>query len=222
MLRVSLTKSEMLQLSVVIAVALIFAYLLQASSSPGQDVSNNSLVRSVLEDRSSPSQGSQQADLTLVVFTDYQCAACRAAYPAMKRAVASDGKVRIVYKDWPIFGAASKRAAEVALASRYQNLYPDVHDRLMTGAVNSNDALRAAVEQSGGNWRNLQHNLAGNRSEISSQLERNARQAFQIGLPGTPGYLIGPTLVRGALTEREFTNVFRVARDSSSERYGPK
>jgi protein-disulfide isomerase len=136
----------------------------------------------------------------------------------MKRAVASDGKVRIVYKDWPIFGAASKRAAEVALASRYQNIYPDVHDRLMTRAVNSNDALRVAVEQSGGNWRDLQNKLGGNSSEISSQLERNARQAFQLGLAGTPGYLIGTTLVRGALTEREFKNVFRAARTRAARK----
>ncbi len=133
----------------------------------------------------------------------------------MKRAVAKDGQVRIVYKEWPIFGDASERAAKVAIASNFQNIYPLVHDRLMTGPADGDAALRAAVERSGGNWPKLQSDLTRNSAQIDAQLGRNRMQAFGLGLGGTPGYLIGPILVRGALNEGEFTRVFKQARQAN-------
>jgi protein-disulfide isomerase len=135
----------------------------------------------------------------------------------MRQAVSKDGKVRVVYKDWPIFGGASTRAAEVAIASRYQKIYPLVHDQLMTGPVGSDDALQAAVERAGGDWLRLTSDLSKNQTEINAQIDRNRMQAFELGLPGTPGYLVGPILVRGALTEAEFTRVFKDARNASKK-----
>jgi protein-disulfide isomerase len=134
------------------------------------------------------------------------------AHPAMKRAAKADGKVRIVYKDWPIFGEPSERAAQVAIASDAQNIYPLVHDRLMTARSVNERTLRMAVELSGGDWSRLQRDLATDRTEILNELERNRMQAFGLGLGGTPGYLIGPLLVEGALDERQFLQVFKEAR----------
>jgi protein-disulfide isomerase len=210
-----LTRKELKQLCAVIVLAVMLALLLRSQRPLGQNVGDNSLARAVREDQSSPAESNPAADLTLIVFTDYRCPACRGAHPAMKRAVATDRKVRIVYKDWPIFGAASEHAAQIAIASSFQGIYPLVHDRLMSESADSEDALRDAVEQSGGDWRRLQVDLASNRTLISAQLARNRRQAFELGLPGTPGYLIGPILVRGALGEADFTRVFREARKAS-------
>ncbi|MBA2467058.1 MAG: DsbA family protein [Sphingomonas sp.] len=207
-----LGRKEFLQLAAVVAAAALFGIVLRAEKPVGRNVADNATVRAVQQDQSSPSDDNPAADLTLTVFSDYRCPACRAAHPAMKRAVESDGKVRIVYKDWPIFGEASERAAQVALAANFQNIYPAVHDRLMTGPTSNGDALRSAVERSGGDWRRLQGDLATRRSEITAQLERNAQQAFGLGLGGTPGYLIGPILVRGALDEAEFRRTFKKAR----------
>ncbi len=210
-----LGRREILQLFAVIAVAAALSWLLQTRRPVGEDVSNNALALDVRNDRFSPVEGQSAADLTLIVFTDYRCPACRAAHPAMKRAVAKDGQVRIVYKEWPIFGDASERAAKVAIASNFQNIYPLVHDRLMTGPADGDAALRAAVERSGGNWPKLQSDLTRNSAQIDAQLGRNRMQAFGLGLGGTPGYLIGPILVRGALNEGEFTRVFKQARQAN-------
>jgi protein-disulfide isomerase len=102
----------------------------------------------------------------------------------------------------------------VALASDLQNIYPLVHDRLMQGRADTEAALRDAVELSGGDWRRLEIELAMNRPVIAAQLAHNRRQALELGLPGTPGYLVGRFLVRGALTEGEFKRLFREARGS--------
>jgi protein-disulfide isomerase len=208
----SLRSRELWELCAVVSIALLLAALLRSHRPLGQDVSESVHSRSVQEDQSSPTAHNAAANLTIIVFTDYRCPACRAGHPAMQRAIEADGKIRIIYKDWPIFGPLSERAALVAIASDRQGIYPAVHDRLMRGPVGNDDHLRSAIELAEGDWGRLERDLARNRNQIVAQLERNRVQAFGLGLGGTPGYLIGPILVKGALNEREFTRVFRQAR----------
>jgi len=169
----------------------------------------------VMEDAGSPALETQAADVTLIQFTDYQCGACRRSHRALKAALARDGRVRVVYKDWPIFGERSRHAARVALASSYQGLYPKVHDGLMEAPNVDEVTMRRVVEQAGGNWHRLLKDLAQHRAEIDARLSRNATQAFGLGLGGTPGYLVGPYLVRGGLKEAEFAKAFDQARRRS-------
>ena len=151
--------------------------------------------------------------LTLVVFTDYQCPACKRAHPAMERALARDGHVRVVYVDWPVFGQVSERAARVALASERQGVYPAVHSRLMAEDRPLTDAvLREAVERAGGDWSRLRRDLVAHGPAIDRQLGRNRQTAFGLGIPGTPAYLAGPVLIKGALDEDEFRRAFAEGR----------
>lgn len=153
-----------------------------------------------------------KADLTVVVFTDYRCPACRAAEPALSRAITHDGDVRVIYRDWPIFGERSERAARIALAADRQDIYLPVHRALMRSRAFDDGALRKIVEEAGGSWWQVQSDLARHGSAIAAQLARNSQDAFGLGLRGTPGYLIGPLLVEGALTESEFLRAFDEAR----------
>lgn len=211
---VMLNKKEISQLVFLMLLASVFAIVLRTGSPLGTNAEQNPIVQEVQRDRTSPAFENARANVTLTVFTDYQCGACRSAYPRMKRVVAEDGKVRVVVKDWPIFGPASELAAEVAIASSFQGVYPKVHDRLMTGPVAGDRALRTAVESSGGSWTRVQRDLIGRRHEIRTQLATNRAQAFGLGLGGTPGYLIGPYLVRGALSGAEFKRVLADARQT--------
>ena len=84
---------------------------------------------------------------------------------------------------------------------------------MMTGRADTDEDLKLAVQQSGGNWSRILTDLKVRRTQIDLQLTNNRRQAFELGLPGTPGYLIGSILVRGVMTEREFLRVFKKARE---------
>lgn len=200
-------------LGLLVAGAMIGPMLFRQGGEVGLDVRSYPTAQAVLEDRSAPASENRLADVTLVAFNDYQCPACLLAYPDMAAAVAKDGKVRIVHKEWPIFGQRSERAARVALASRYQGIYSKVHHALMSGRRADEQALRDAVKQSGGKWRQLEADLDTHRAEIEEQLARNAQQAFSLGLRGTPAFLIGPFLVRGRISERDFAKAIRQARD---------
>lgn len=195
-------------LAALIAGILLFAHLARVGVPPGRDVSGHPVAREVLADTGSPAESPPKADLTLVVFTDYQCPACRRDAPVLAEVARADGRVRIVYRDWPVFGERSEQAARVALAAAPQGIYPALHRRLMAEPRVFEDAvLREAVEASGGDWRRVQRALAERRAAIDRQLAKNGRDALGLGLPGTPGYLVGPILLVG----RQDASGFRAA-----------
>jgi protein-disulfide isomerase len=158
---------------------------------PGRDVPLTSTVRELQADRLAPSAGASSALVTVVIFTDYRCAVCRRDHPGISAVIASEPRARFVFKEWAALGPASKEAARVALAARYQGRYLIARDALMQGRTPDIDRTRLGQDQ------------ARNRVAIDAELTRAARQAFALGLPGTPAYLIGQRLVIGSLSERQ-------------------
>jgi protein-disulfide isomerase len=208
-----LTRRDALMLAGVAGGGYAAARLMQAAAPLGRDVSGNMIAMAALDDPNGPSGGAADGDLVMAVYTDYRCPACRQAHRAMTSAVANDGKVRIIYKDYPIFGIVSETAAAYAIASDTQKLYEPLHDRLMTGPATVNrDDIRTAIIAVGGDWDRLESDRQQQARPIAARLARIANEAFGLGIAGTPGYLIGRMLVNGALDEGEFRRVFRDAR----------
>ena len=159
-----------------------------------------------------PEWGPVDADLSLLVFTDFNCGACRSGHPDMMAAAKADGSVRIRFFDWPIFGDDSRAAAIGALAAERQGLYLPVHSRLMAGGRADGPSAEAALSAEGGNVVAYRETLTRDSPAFEGQLARNAFHAFALGLGGTPGHLIGRVLVRGAMPERSFRRAFDQAR----------
>lgn len=159
-----------------------------------------------------PETGNRQGDVTLVVFTDFNCPACRRAHPEMMAAVKADGGVRLLFRDWPVFGADSRAAARVALAAGAQGLYVPVHTRLMQGGRADAKAAEAALVATGGDLSKLRTTLAAEGPAIDGQLSRNAFHAFSLGLKGTPSHLVGRLLLEGAASEATFRRAMEAAR----------
>ena len=92
-----------------------------------------------------PVAGNPHGDVTIVEFFDYRCPYCRAVAPDLAKAVAADGKVRLIYKEFPILGPASTTAAKAALAAVRQGRYLVFHDRLFAFKGNLDDAAIYAI-----------------------------------------------------------------------------
>lgn len=210
-----MTPRSWASLAVVCLVAIALHMLVRDTAPIGRDISGLTNLEGLLADRSSPASGPGDAAVSLVVFTDYRCPACRKAHPAMIAAAREAGDVRIIYRDFPIFGPPSQRAAHVALAARRQGLYARIHDAFMreTRALDP-PVMRAIVERAGGDWARIVRDMAGDRA-IERQLQANREDALRLGVSGTPTYLIGPYLVTGALDEEAFMDAFAQARRTS-------
>ncbi|WP_162789317.1 MULTISPECIES: DsbA family protein [Sphingomonas] len=161
-----------------------------------------------------PTYGPDDADLTVVCFTDYQCPACRFAEPKLAEAIENDGKTRIIYRDWPIFGSRSLEAARTALAATYQGRYLPIHQALMKSAAALTAKEIVAIAQTAGvNATSLREDLVAHGSDISRRIEQTNVDAARLHLPGTPGYLIGGLLLIGAHATAEFSQVIASARN---------
>src|SRR5580704_17632398 len=58
----------------------------------------------VLRDPDVPVLGNPNRNLTAVEFFDYHCPYCKKMAPELAQLLREDGNIRLVLKDWPIFG----------------------------------------------------------------------------------------------------------------------
>lgn len=151
-------------------------------------------IEGILHDPETPTGGNPQGDVTIVAFTDYNCPFCKKSEPDLQKIVKDDGKVRLVYKDWPILAASSVYGARMALACRYQNAYERAHDALMAipGPHIPADKMTSALEAAGLDMTKLKSDLETHGDAITNILKRTMAQADSLSLQGTPTYLIGP------------------------------
>ncbi len=138
-------------------------------------------------------------DVTVVYFMDYQCPVCRARTNDYARVFSEDPKVRVIYRDTPIFGAQSESAARLAIASQFQGKHEAFHLALMRSKGRLTDAtIRQAAATAGVNWARLQKDLAARRKQIDAQIQLNMRLSEAAGISGTPAFIVGDALADGA------------------------
>ena len=131
---------------------------------------------------------------------DYQCPYCREAHATLRQLMAEDKKLRIIFRDIPVFGPGSEKAARIAIAAKYQNKYLAVHSALLAASRPLDDKkIEAAARKAGADWNRLQADLKRHSTDIEDLIERNMIQSEMLGFSGTPGFIIGTTLGFGAI-----------------------
>lgn len=143
--------------------------------------------------------GNPEGDITLVEFMDYRCGYCRKAYQDVEKLIESDGNIRFVVKEFPILGPASDASARFAISalrSSGPDAYKAVHDALVQLKSEPTDnTLRGLAETL-----DLDADLilAGmNSPEVADDLARTQTLAQQLGISGTPAFIMGDQLVPG-------------------------
>ena len=169
--------------------------------------------RELLRDPDSPVSGNPDGDVTVVEFSDYQCPYCKRAHLAVKSTLAADGKVKLVFKDLPILGEASKVAALAALAAVKQGKHLAMHNALMeyTGKLDRDKILELA--QSAGIDRALLEKDMED-PKLKQIIERNLALASALGVRGTPAFVIGKQFVPGAVDAATLKQLIADARKS--------
>jgi protein-disulfide isomerase len=166
----------------------------------------------LLNDANDPVAGDLQAEVTMVEFFDYRCTYCRRVVDSIQSLLEDETEVRIVFKDLPVLGEDSVRAARAALASRRQNGYLPFHFALMQ----ANDLSEAGILKIAGNLGLDTGKLARdmNGPEIDQAIEANYALAERLGIEGTPAFVIGDQLVPGAIDEARMRSLIEAARSS--------
>ena len=146
--------------------------------------------------------GNPQGDVTVVEFFDYNCSYCKRAMGDMIDLMKNDGKLKFVLKEFPVLGEGSVQAAQVAAAVRMQDKtgkkYLDFHQKLLGGRGQADKAhAMAAAKEAGFDMAKLEKDVAS--PEVRATLEENFKLAEDMGMNGTPSYVIGKQIVVGAV-----------------------
>src|SRR5690606_30539246 len=130
---------------------------------------------------------------------DYNCSYCRGALPDLATLIAEDPNLRVVLKEFPILSQESVDAARVGVLVAEQNVdYWTFHQKLFTsrGQVTGQVAL-AAAKDLGLNPVALQLDMQS--QKVSDVIQKSYDLAKALNVSGTPTYIIGDTLIPGAV-----------------------
>jgi protein-disulfide isomerase len=159
--------------------------------------------------------GAKDGDVTLVEFFDYNCSYCKRAMADMLELVKADPKLKVVLKEFPVLGPQSVEAAQVAVAARIQDSsgkkYIDFHQKLMGGRGQADKArAMAAAKDAGYDIARIEKDMAS--PEVRATLEENYKLAEEMGMNGTPSYVVGKQILVGAVGVEKLKDAVSTAR----------
>ncbi len=165
----------------------------------------------LLDNPADPTEGAARGDMSLVVFYDPRCPYCRRMEPTLAALMAADPKLRIVFKDIPILGPASKLESRALLAAQKQGGYSKLRAALMKARPDADDALiRAEAQRVGLNVDRLFADMKD--PAIEARLAANIELARRLGIQGTPAMVAGNEMIDGAVELPELVAAIAKAR----------
>ncbi len=144
-------------------------------------------------------RGPDDALVTIVEFSDFECSYCRKALPTI-RAIEKEfpTQVRVVYRHMPLsFHRRAQLAAEAAVEAARQGKFWAFHDRLFANQKRlTRPDLEAHAVAVGLDMRRFRRAL--NRRSHRGAVELDTATANAMGVSGTPTFFVNGTPVVGA------------------------
>lgn len=147
-----------------------------------------------------PVTGNPKGSLTIVEFVDYNCGYCKRSASLVQDLLKKDNDIRYIYKEFPILSDTSVFASKAALAvnALYPAKYAAFHDALMAhqGPFKINEDVAAVAKSMGLNWDKIAEKAKD--AAFEKKIAANHAIAQTLNITGTPAFIIGDQLLRGA------------------------
>jgi protein-disulfide isomerase len=158
-----------------------------------------------------PVTGNPKGDVTIVEFFDYQCGYCKRTLQHMLEVQKEDPRVRIAWKELPILGPTSEIAARAAMAAKRQDKYLEFHIEVMANrGPLTEDRIFQLAAKAGVDVTRMKRDMGD--PAIEKYLQETLLLAQQLGINGTPGFVIGGKLVAGAIDKDQMKALIAEAR----------
>jgi len=145
-----------------------------------------------------PATGPANAPVTVVMFSDFQCSACSATHPVLKKAMEPyAGKIRFVVRDFPLESIHENawRAALAAGAANAQGKFFEYTEVLYTHQDALDDAsLKKYAAELGLNAK--QFELDFNSEKTAAEVRKDIADGESYGINGTPTIYVNGVRVR--------------------------
>lgn len=136
--------------------------------------------------------GNPKGNVTIVEFFDYACGHCQKMKPVINNLIKKDPNLRVVYREFPIFGKSSEFASRVALAAAMQGKYAPLQDALFGADKHlDEEMILNAAKATGVDMAKLKVDM--NSKAVTDMLSANRQLAEKIHLMGTPAFIVMST-----------------------------
>lgn len=153
--------------------------------------------------------GDENAPVVMIEFSDFQCPFCRSfwqdTFPKIKSQYIDTGKVKFVYRDFPLsFHAGAMPAAQAAECAEDQGKFWEMHDKIFSeqakqggGTIQFGVAdVKKWAGEIGLDTGKL--NSCLDSQKYAEEVEKDIADGSSAGVSGTPGFFINGRLVVGA------------------------
>jgi predicted DsbA family dithiol-disulfide isomerase len=166
-----------------------------------------------------PTRGPADAPITIVEFSDFQCPFCSRATATLKKLDAAyPGKIRVVYRDFPLvqIHPNAARAAEAAACANEQGKFWPMHDAMFEHQDKLGEAdLKQSAAALGLDATAFNTCLESGRH--TAQWKKDTTEGESYGVQSTPAFFINGRLVVGAQPYESFARILdeELARSAS-------
>ena len=147
-------------------------------------------------------KGDEDAPVTIVEWSDFECPFCERFYqqtlPSIEEEYIKTGKVKLVYRDFPLsFHANSQKAAEAAECAGEQGKYWEMHNLLFGQGVQGGVAGFKQYAKTL-NLNSAKFDTCLDSGAMAEEVQKDMADGAAVGIQGTPGFLINGKLISGA------------------------
>jgi protein-disulfide isomerase len=147
-----------------------------------------------------PSIGPEDAPITIIEFSDFECPFCGRASPTVKQVLAEyEGKVRLVYRHFPLesIHPNARGAAGASACANEQGKFWEYHDVLFANSRQlSPEKFEVFATQAGLDATAFNACVADGR--FDADVDRDLADARSVGVSGTPSFFINGRMLGGA------------------------
>lgn len=180
------------------------------------EVKAKELLVSLKDNKDVAVVGNPDGDVTVVEFFDYNCGYCKKAFEEIQSLVKDDKNVKIVLYDMPILGPESHEIAKWALASKKQGKYWEYHQALMQHQGGKDaDTFKKLATEAGLDAEKLAKDKDA--PEIETEIQKHLEVARNLGIQGTPGFLIDEKVFRGYIPYDAMKSSIKEIRDAKAK-----
>lgn len=164
-----------------------------------------------------PIKGSDDAIVTIVEWSDFQCPFCNRVTPTLEQIEKEYGdKVRIAFKHMPLsIHPQAMQAHAAAEAAHRQGKFWEMHDRIFANQRDLSEAtLERHAREIGLDMERFARDLDDAR--LKQRIESDLQQASKLGVTGTPSFFINGKYLSGAQPFPNFKRMIDAAIEKSS------
>lgn len=177
--------------------------------------------------RPANTQGADAAPVMIVEYSDFNCGYCKRFHDETFQRVVDTyvktGKVRLSYKHFPFLTASSPWKAEASECAAEQGRFWEYHEMLFKGAI-PRDGEEAAVRQqlvdaaSAMQLDTATFKTCLDGDDVAQRVNADANEGQQLGVTGTPSFLINGKPLVGAQPYEAFVEAIEAAIAAQSAR----